>query len=219
MYQLTLASGKKQSNELIYSYGQDVFDESPGSVNLASMIISQVALNYGLFCRRIVFDGLFDDTDKRFLLDMMENTSREIYVNKFLFPNEFLKTPFDRIPAIRRKKYTAAEVSFINSRYAGYVCRWEHRDTRRDSYLVLSSGGKDSLLTYGLLKELKKETHAVFINESGRHWFSAMNAFKQLSALDPNTTRVWCNSDRIFNWMLRFMPFIREDYEFNLSCP
>ena len=211
-YELTLKSGKKESKELIYSYGQEVFDQSPASINLASMIVSQVALNYGLFCRKIVFDGLFDDTDKRFLLDMMENTSREIYVNKFLFPNEFLKPPYDNLQVTRRKKYTAAEISFANSSYPGYSYSWKHRDTGRDSYLILSSGGKDSLLTYGLLKELDRETHPVFINESGRHWFSAINAWKYLSATDPNTARVWCNSDRIFSWMIRFMPFIREDY-------
>jgi creatinine amidohydrolase/Fe(II)-dependent formamide hydrolase-like protein len=211
-YELIPASGKAERNELIYSYEEDVFDDSPESVNLASMILSQVALNYGLFCRKLVFDGLFDDTDKRFLLDMLENTSREIYVNKFLFPNEFLKPPFDKIQAIPQKQYTTARVSFKNSRYGKYICRWEHRDTRKNSYMILSSGGKDSLLTYGLLKELSRETHPVFINESGRHWFSAINAYKHLSETEPNTARVWCNSDRIFNWMLRFMPFIREDF-------
>jgi creatinine amidohydrolase/Fe(II)-dependent formamide hydrolase-like protein/7-cyano-7-deazaguanine synthase in queuosine biosynthesis len=211
-YELTLSRGKIISKELIYSYTSEVFDTSRESLNLASMMLSQVALNYGLFCKRIVFDGVFEDADKRFILDMMENTSREIYVNKFLLPNVYLKPPYDRMIAEKRKSYTAAEITFVDSAGYGGPIKWEHRDTERNRYVVLSSGGKDSLLSYGLLKELNKEVHPVFINESGRHWYTALNAFKHLSVEETNTHRVWCNSDRIFNWMLQYMPFIKDNY-------
>jgi hypothetical protein len=76
----------------------------------------------------------------------------------------------------------------------------------------LSSGGKDSLLTYGLVQEIG-EAHPVFINESGRHWFTAVNAHRHFKATEPNTRKPWCNSDRIFNWMVRQMPFIKEDFQ------
>ena len=47
-----------------YSFEEDVFDPASATDrNLASMMLSQVALNYGLFCREIIFDGLYDDTD------------------------------------------------------------------------------------------------------------------------------------------------------------
>ena len=59
---------------------------------------------------------------------------------------------------------------------------------------------------------LGKDVHPIFINESGRHWFTALNAYRYLKERDPNTGRVWCNSDRIFNWMLRNMPFIRSGF-------
>jgi len=49
-----------------------------------------VALNYGLFCREMVFRGLFDASDRKFLTDMLANTAREIYVKKILQPNPFL---------------------------------------------------------------------------------------------------------------------------------
>ncbi len=74
----------------------------------------------------------------------------------------------------------------------------------------MSSGGKDSLLSYGLLKELDNDVHPVFINESGRHWYTATNAYKYLREDEPNTAKVWCNSDRVFNWMVRQMPCIRK---------
>jgi creatinine amidohydrolase/Fe(II)-dependent formamide hydrolase-like protein/7-cyano-7-deazaguanine synthase in queuosine biosynthesis len=211
-YEVTLPNQKVVWNELIYSYQGDVFDKSPRSVNLASMILSQVAINYGLFCEEIIFDGLFDDADKRYILEMLENTSREIYVNKFLFPNEFILPPFDRIAAEKHKHYTAARITFINSTYPDMVCTWAFQDSERDRYIILSSGGKDSLLSYGLLTELGKQVHPVFINESGRHWFTAVNAYRYLRDSNQNTTKVWCNCDRIFNWFLRYMPFIREDF-------
>ncbi len=54
--------------ELAYKYEEPVLDpEDPETSNLASIILAQVALNYGLFCREIVFHGPFDETDRRFL--------------------------------------------------------------------------------------------------------------------------------------------------------
>ncbi len=211
-YELTYKNGEVFQNELIYTYTQDVFDNSASSLNLASMMVSQVALNYGLFCEEMIFDGLYDDIDKRFILDMLENTSREIYVHKFITRNDFLVAPYNTMVAEKQKRYTAATVSFQKTRSKIRDLEWEHSDTKTDRYLVMSSGGKDSLLSYGLLKELKKEVYTVFINESGRHWYTALNGYKYLVDNEPNTSRVWCNSDRIYNWMLRQMPCIRKDF-------
>ena len=104
-YTVFKKDGSEVSNELIYSYDSIYFNKTTETdVNLASMMLAQVALNYGLFFETIEFDGLFDETDKRFLLDMIENTSREILVNKFMSKNEFLKPPFDAIQFEKLKK-------------------------------------------------------------------------------------------------------------------
>ncbi len=84
--------------------------------------------------------------------------------------------------------------------------------TNRSRHAVLSSGGKESLLSFGLLDELGYETHPIFVNESGRHWFTALNAYRHFEREIPNTSRVWTSSDRVFNWMLRHLPFIRPDF-------
>ena len=82
---------KMEQTELIYTYEEVVFDpKSTESQNLAAMIAAQVALNYGLFCREIVFNDWLDKTDRRFLRQMAENTAREIFVKKFVEPNPFL---------------------------------------------------------------------------------------------------------------------------------
>ena len=201
------------SNELIYTYNQIYFDvKNPDDVNLASMMLVQIALNYGLFFEEIVFDGLYEDTDKRFLLDMLENTSREILVNKFFSKNEFLKPPFDSIEAEKLPRYTAAEIVFTNTQFKELKIEKKIERPDYDKYAILSSGGKDSLLTYGLIKEIG-EPHPVFINESGRHWFTAVNSYDHFQKIEPNTAKPWCNSDRIFNWMVKQMPFIKENFQ------
>jgi creatinine amidohydrolase/Fe(II)-dependent formamide hydrolase-like protein len=212
-YQITTIANEVVANELIYSYSEKVFD--PGtyeSANLASMMAAQVAINYGLFCKRMVLDGVYGDTDQRFIRDMTENTSREIYVNKLITPNEFLLNEFCGVKVEKLKKYSAAEFEFINTRFPGIAHTWKSSDITKDDFVILSSGGKDSLLSYGLVKEMGKQAHPVFINESGRHWFTAINSFKHLEGTEPNTARVWCNSDRIFNWFLRQMPFIKKNF-------
>lgn len=209
-----LYGGKEDRIDLVYSYEEDVFHpDDPVSQNLASMIAAQVALNYGLFCKKIVFQGVYDNIDQRFLKDMAENTAREIYVKKFLEPNPFLIGSAAELPVIKQKKYSTAELVFPDSKSESTLPpKWELWTMDKDRHCVLSSGGKDSLLSFGLLRELGKDVHPIFINESGRHWFTALNAFRYFKNNIPNTARVWVNSDRVFAWMLRHMPFIRQDF-------
>ena len=206
-------SGIEESIELVYKYEENLFDPGNESLlNLANMVTAQVALNYGLFCKEIIFRGLFDNTDERMLKEWMENTSREIYVKKLLEENPFLRGKAKDIPAIKMSKYTQAKIIFEQLSEEPVKTKWQYWDTDPEKYCILSSGGKDSLLSYGLLNDLGKETFPVFINESGRHWFTALNAHKYFKQNVKNTARVWINSDRVFNWMLKHLDFIRPDF-------
>jgi len=218
-YKVTM-NGLTDTTQLIYRYEEDVFNPSePASINLSNMVAAQVALNYGLFCDEIVFHGVFDKYDQRFLLDMAENTAREIFVKKFLEPNPFLRGPATELPPVKRKTYLRSQITFQHegpeaknkdvSKQRG-TKRWDVEPSR---HAILSSGGKDSLLSFGLFKEIGCEIHPIFINESGRHWFTALNAYRYFSENFPTTGRVWTNSDRVFSWMLRHLPFIREDFD------
>jgi creatinine amidohydrolase/Fe(II)-dependent formamide hydrolase-like protein len=209
----TLKHGRRIAGiDLIYKYREAVFDPaSPESHNLASMISAQVALNYGLFCREIVFEGSFDDRDQKYIRQFASHTAREIYAIKFLQPNPFLIGDAVDLPVVRKDDYLEASVRFIGTAEATQPRAWgPEPDSSR--HAVLSSGGKDSLLSYGILKEIGRSPHSIFVNESGRHWFTALNAYRHLAETDPNTARVWTNSDRVFAWMLRQLPFIRPDF-------
>ncbi len=223
------ADASSESTELAYRWETDVFDPSDrADRNLAALIAAQVALNYGLFCDELVFHGPLDATDRRFLQEMAANTAREIYVKKFLQPNPFLLGPAAELPAVRRSSYLRAELRFPTveetSEHGAAKPRARGRSASRASWpaagrgsgaphAVLASGGKDSLLTLGLLEEAGLEVHSLFVNESGRHWYTALNAYRHLSETRPRTTaRIWTSADRVFGWMLRRLPFVREDY-------
>jgi hypothetical protein len=210
-YILTKGNAKDQI-QLMYRYEEPVFEvNNPASLNLASMIAVQVAINYGLFCKKIIFHGIFDKNDRKFIKNMMENTAREIYVKKFLEPNTFLTAEYKNIPILKLDSYLQAELIFRNKPGDTVLpdIEWE---TDRNAYAVSSSGGKDSLLTYGLLRELGNKTYPVFINESGKHWYTALNAYRDFKKNVTDTIRVWTNSDRVFSWMLRHFPFIRKNF-------
>ncbi len=211
-YEVENPSGEKASFELIYSYEHAYFNKNHSAdVNLASMMLAQVALNYGLFFKTIEFDGLYDKTDQQFIKDMMENTSREILTNKLLIKNEFLKPPFNSLQPEKRERYTQADLLFTNTQFGDLKITPESRETDPDKYAILSSGGKDSLLTYGIIKEIG-EPYPIFINEAGRHWFTAVNSYRYYKDTEPNTKKSWCNSDRLFNWMLKHLTFIKENF-------
>ncbi|WP_163325379.1 hypothetical protein [Draconibacterium mangrovi] len=205
-------NGESESYDLAYTYEKPYFNKKfYRDVNLASMMLAQVALNYGLFCETIEFDGLYDKTDQQFILDMMENTSREILTNKLRIKNEFLKPAYNNLQPEKRERYTQAKINFINSQYNNLKADANVVQVDMDKYAILSSGGKDSLLTYGIISEIGKP-HPVFINEAGRHWFTALNSYRYFKQHEPNTEKPWCNSDRLFNWMLKHLPFIKENY-------
>lgn len=214
-YQVTRGD-EVESIELAYRYQEQVFDpSSPEDANLGSFIVAQVALNYGLFCREIVFRGSYTAADQEFLRRMMENTSREIYVNKILAENPFLDLDEVRSTPHLREHYTQAAVRFDANGDSGPVAPakatpWATSDRR---WAVLSSGGKDSLLSFGVLRELGCEVHPLYVNESGRHWFTALNAYRHFEQTVPHTARVWTNADRVFTWMLRRLSFVRPDFQ------
>jgi creatinine amidohydrolase/Fe(II)-dependent formamide hydrolase-like protein len=215
-YTVTKQDGVSTFN-LTYRFEEDVFDPSdPMSINLASMITAQVAINYGLFCKEIIFHDLLDQVDQTFIADMMANTAREIYVLKFLEPNAFLVGDASNLPVVKKGSYLQAHLSFPQESHStkrdASISKSRFWNADKRKHAILSSGGKDSLLSFGLLKEIGQDIHPIFINESGRHWFTALNGYRYFAANYSETSKVWTNTDRLFAWMLRHFPFVRRDF-------
>ncbi|MDY7032547.1 MAG: creatininase family protein, partial [Thermodesulfobacteriota bacterium] len=208
----TLTQGERtDSVNLIFRYQEDVFSlNDPKSHNLASMMSVQVAINYGLFCNEIVFHGSFDAPDRHFIHDMASNTAREIFVKKICVQNPFLRGPVTELIPVKLDTYLQSELIFSEALHL--PDKTDAPDMDITQHAVLSSGGKESLLSFGLVREIGVDAHPIFINESGRHWFTALNAYRYFSDTIPNTSRVWTNADRVFNWILKRLPFIRRDF-------
>ncbi len=205
--------GERVSAELVYKWDEDVFEpDADADRNLAGLIGAQLALNYGLFCGEIVFRDPLDAHDRRFLADMAENTAREIYAIKLLHPNPFLVGAAAQLEPRPLRRYLQASLLFDRELPTGgpQGGPWA---LDRLGHAVLSSGGKDSLLTHGLLGELGMESHPIFVAESGRHWHTALNAHRHFAEHVPHTARVWTTSDRVFSFMLRQLPIVRPDFQ------
>lgn len=211
-YEIVHKDGSTATNVLFYTYNTAIFNKNKREdLNLASMMVAQVAMNYGLFCNELIFEGHYDKTDQEFIKNMVENTSREILTNKLLIDNPFLKENYRNLEVEKRERYTQAKIVFTNEVLPSSPSYFNGVTPDMDKYAILSSGGKDSLLSYGLIKEFG-EPHPIFVNEAGRHWFTAVNAYRYFKENEPNTNKAWCNSDRIFNWMVKNLAFIKPNY-------
>jgi hypothetical protein len=218
-YRLVRA-GREECTDLRFSYEEDVFDLSSPAArdeaqNLADLIALQPALNYGLFADELMLSGRLDAPDRRLAAKMAENTAREIYVNKILTENPFLGASARGIPPIVLPRYLRAALRFERPAAENHRGQRAMDDVARAIPLrcaVLSSGGKESLLSFALLRELGVDVHPIFVNESGRHWFTALNAYRRFAREVPATARVWTSADRLFSWILRRLPIVRPDF-------
>ena len=165
-------------------------------------------LNYGLFSEKFILQFPITKTDINLLEKMNFIFSRDIYVNKilrrrtnYILP-EYLKNLDKKYanPETIIKPTTIIKNNSLSSSLNSNACG------------VLSSGGKESLLTYGLLKEIGAIVHPLYITESGGHWRTALTAYRYHQENDTNTQRVWTNIDRFYTYMLDQLPFIRSDH-------
>lgn len=184
--------------ELIYSYGEDVaIDE-----NQAGLMVAFPAINFTLFSRKFVLDFPASGTDLQFIRKLVETNNREVFINKIarrrypFFREEYLPTDADITPDNSRGITEVSRTSIHESR----DCRIEGDE---GEVAVLSSGGKESLLTYGMLSELGSSPHSFFFNESGSHWFTAATSYRDFSSRHGNVHKVWSNVDRLYRFFLR----------------
>ncbi len=168
-------------------------------------------LNYGLFTRQIKLNYSLSRSDVSLVCDLLEIFSKDIFINKLIRrKNPYILSEFrlsdedateeNAKPLARLKSDAATEDIPISSKFDPDACG------------VLSSGGKESLLSNAMLKEIGAKVYPLYINESGGHWRTALSAYRYHQANDPNTGRVWLNIDRFYTFMLDQMRIIRPDH-------
>ena len=164
---------KKYNFFIINKYENDLKNDY---IPLLRMAFFMHLLNYGLFTKKFSLDFELCKSDLNLLNDLNIVFSRDIFVNKILrrradfilhdfFPNEKFIEKKDAEPkAIIKPKRVIIDKQLID-------------DINSNSCGILSSGGKESLLSYCILKELGVEVYPFYMNESGGHWRTALSAY------------------------------------------
>ncbi len=189
------------------------YEDPPSHDQLALLRLASVMplMNYGLFTREIRLEWQVSEADFALLNDFLTVFSKDIFINKLVRK----KNPY----VLPQFLPSEAEVTEANARPIAKIVADAlvedvpiSSDFNENSCGVLSSGGKESLLTYAMLKEIGADVHPLYVNESGGHWRTALPAYRHFKENYPNTARVWTNVDRFYTFMLDQMRIIRKDH-------
>ncbi|MDO9537852.1 MAG: metal-binding protein [Thermoplasmata archaeon] len=175
------------------------------------LAMTMPVLNYGLFTDSIILGFPVSESDLALLNDMLEIFSKDIFVNKLArrrtghLNEEFLPTPEEVIEKNARPRATIKPKEILPDK---------HLPSKVEPAKVgiLSSGGKEALLGYSMLKELGADVHPLYVNESGGHWRTALTAYRWHKANEPNTGRVWTNIDRYYLFMLDNLKIVKKHH-------
>jgi len=179
------------------------------NMNLGGLILTVPAINFTLFSKKLTLDFPVSDNDIDIIRKFVKINNREVFINKLARRRyEFFK-----------KDYIPSESDVIADNVDG-VTEVVGKQKFRDSYdirsdpnnvAILSSGGKESLLSYGMLSEIGANTFEIFFNESGAHWMTAKTAYDAFLEEKKNTIKIWSNVDRFYRFCLRNMKAIDQN--------
>jgi 7-cyano-7-deazaguanine synthase in queuosine biosynthesis len=188
--------GVRREYDLMEVYEGSIRDIE-GIEEIAALISIVPAINYTLFTKEIDIEFPINELDLKFFMDMSEITARDIFVNRIVKRTGLIKDEFIPDPESLRPE-DASPKAEVNAKIGSTVLDYSGDELKCG---VMVSGGKDSLLSFMLLKEAGCEVHPFFFNESGRHWHVSLKAYRYFRAEEPRTSRVWSNVDRLFNFI------------------
>ena len=185
----------EESFDLIFTYSDNIeVDE-----NAAGMMLAMAAINFTYFTGTLELDFPVSEQDIEIIKKYVRINNREVFVNKLCRRRyEFVKKEY--LPAdddINNENADGATVIRAPLRMDNET-PVQYRSS--NSVAILSSGGKESLLTYGMMRESGAETYAFFFNESGGHWLTAKTSYEYYSSNFKNVKKVWSNIDRFYRW-------------------
>jgi hypothetical protein len=200
--------GKKASFDLKVRY------EGPADekyMEIYRMAMAMPMMNYGLFANSVDLGFPISKADRDLLDDLLGIFSRDIFVNKLVrrrtghLIEKFLPKGDDISPENARPGAVIGARAISPDRFL-------FSGAEPGKCGILSSGGKEALTTYSMLKELGADVHPIYVNESGGHWRTALTAYRWHTRTEPNTCRVWTNVDRFYLFMLDNLRIVKEDH-------
>ncbi len=201
-------NGERHTFALLSKYEKPLSIEHLPFLRLAS---AMPILNYGLFTKKITLKYSVAKSDAALLEDLLGIFSKDIFINKLIRrKNPYVLPEFRLSDEDITEENAKALARLVPSVVIEDLPLSSGLD--ENSCGVLSSSGKESLLTYAILKEIGATVHPLYINESGGHWRTALPAYRYHLMSEPNTGRVWTNVDRFYSFMLDHMRIIRRDH-------
>lgn len=201
-------NGDKKKFRLGITYEEAIKSSHVPLINLAFFM---PLLNYGLFCEQFILDFTVSQSDI-ILLDKLNSVfNKDIFVNKILkakttyFLKEKLAIKKDVCQNDMNLRTPIKPLKIIKDEIIS-------KDLDQYNFGILSSGGKDSLLTYCMIKEIGYNVYPLYVNESGGHWRTSISAYKFHKKTESNTMHIWTNVDRFYNFMLDNLEFVRQDH-------
>ena len=205
---LNKINGDKSSFSIFLKY-ENKFNEK--FLPLLRLAFTMPLLNYGLFSKKFKLNFPISKSDYEILDNLNRIFSKDIFVNKILRRRANYILP-EYLPIEENVKSEDANPIAIIEPTKIYNDEEISSDIDKNSCGILSSGGKESLLTYGMLNEIGCKTYPLYVNESGGHWRTAIPAYRYHKLIDDKTQRVWTNIDRFYVFMLDNLKFIRPDH-------
>ena len=202
---ILVRNGKHEVCELRHKYEENI--EGDNAQRYANLTSGIPAINHGLFAKEICFE--FDLGPKEYLFfdQMLKQMSIEIFVSRFYHDPLFIKPEFVAKKEDVKQVNATCHAKFI----AGTGQDITHFIADPNKIVVLSSGGKESLLCYGLLNQAGMDVYPFYINESGGHWRTALTAYRSFKQNDNKTQRIWSNIDRLYAFMVRNSPVVENN--------
>jgi len=200
--------GGKSTFCIMLKYEENIKDDFLPILRLA---FTMPLLNYGLFSKKFKLNFPISKIDHDILNRLNIIFSRDIFVNKILRRRANYILP-EYIPYQENVKPEDANSKAVFEPSKVYKNKVISSDMDKNRCGILSSGGKESLLTYGLLNEIGCKTYPFYVNESGGHWRTAIPAYRYHKKIDNKTQRVWTNIDRFYVFMLDNLKIIRPDH-------
>lgn len=195
-------NGSSSTFRLIFTYGIPV----DVSMNLAGLMLTMPVINFTFFSKKLRLDYPLSETDLGIISEFMKINAREVFINKIcrrrydFFKKEYLPTNEEiNMDSADGRTELDAEATIKD---------FPWREKISDSSLVLSSGGKESLLTFAMLNDMVNDVTAYFFNESGGHWRTAKTSYDYFKDHFSKVVRVWSNVDRFYRFMLQKLPVL-----------
>ncbi|MCL4341433.1 MAG: metal-binding protein [Candidatus Thermoplasmatota archaeon] len=196
---------QRHSFEMIFTYSENISVDE----NIAGLIITMPVINFAYFSKEIILNYPVSPADRVVIEEWTKVNNREVFINQIcrrryeFFNPEYIPDSSDITP---ENSYGITKISFP-------VSMEEKRktETNPDGVGILSSGGKESLLSSGIFSEIGTDTYHIFYNESGAHWLPAKTAYDHMISSGKKAEKVWSNTDRFYRFGLRLLPCIDMD--------